>query len=70
MNDEESLIFSPKIKTCIVCGNPISEGMSFHANKPERFKYMNLGECAHAECYVDLCVEKSIEKYLESRNMK
>lgn len=60
------------IHYCFVCGKDTRKGFVFTNNREEvTFINMPLKERCHAECYVDLCVKISIDKYLsEIKNEK
>ena len=48
---------------CCICKKPVGNGLSFHKRSGEvTFKYLEIGECAHLECYIDNAVEKKIEE--------
>ena len=47
---------------CCECGSPDSSGVTFHNSGSRQFKYMEIDEWAHIECYIDRCVQKTLER--------
>jgi len=59
------LIIEETVSPCTRCGKDSSDGMilCWSTDQDENhFKYLQKGDQMHIECYIDLCVEKSLNK--------
>lgn len=52
---------------CFICGKSSKYRLMFHQKLSKEniavFSYMEIEQEAHMECYIDLCVKMSMEKY-------
>lgn len=42
---------------CIFCQNPCDRGLALHKNNNDELPMLNMGEAAHLECYLKMCVQ-------------
>lgn len=47
---------------CFFCENDVGHAVVFKSSSDSQFKYLPKGECAHIECYIDYCLDKSLQK--------
>ena len=54
-------------KDCKFCNLNTSQGVSYHGSS---HRYLEEGEAAHLECYIEYCVERGLIKAFDMKESK
>ena len=49
-------------RDCRFCDERTNGSVMFSKNHPNSWKYLEIGESAHPECYIQKCVHESLRK--------